>query len=321
MRKSKIEAVADQRRQKHHTVPQFVLRNFADSQGYIHEFDLDLLKQYRRKPAQVAHSTDFYTIETEDGPSDAVEQILSRIEDSASDVVRKLAAPGTLLTGEDRDALILLVALQAQRVPARRDHMTEFIDRAEAMAKHVAKCHGLDPEEATAKLREEMEFTRSGNFMNPFLVESLDPVFRLMRRRGWAILRRPEGAPRFVIADDPVVVTDLREDNGPPYLPLIPYGEDSKLTMPISPDMTLVSYYEPEMSKEAYLPAEHIALCNHQQLRNSARRLYGRENDFNWGRLGDRELWWNDFVVDQEEARAEQGWQPPHLRISPISTP
>ncbi|MCH8273297.1 MAG: DUF4238 domain-containing protein [Armatimonadetes bacterium] len=313
--------MADQRRQKHHTVPQFVLRNFADCDGYIYEFDLDLLKVYRRKPAQVAHSTDFYTIDTEDGPSDGVEQVLSRIEDRASAVVRKLATPGTPLTCDDLDALVMLVALQAQRVPARREQMTSFIDSVEELARRVATSHGLDPDDATAHLRGEMDFTRSGNFMNPFLLVSLDPVFRLMRRRGWAVVRRPEGAPRFIIADNPVVVTDLREETGPPYFPLIPYGEDSKLTMPISPDMTLVSYYEPKMSKEAYLPAELVGLCNHQQLRNADRRLYGSGKDFNWGKLDDRVLWWNDFVVDQEEARAEQGWQPPHMRGPAAPTP
>jgi hypothetical protein len=282
--------------------------------GSLFEFDLDLLKVYKRKPKQVAQTTDFYTIDTPDGPSDAVEQIIARIEDAAARVVHKLAAPGTPITAKELDALVLFVALQRHRVPAHRDQMIDFVDRAEEVSKRMAAARGLDPEESTAQLRKEMEFTRSRNFTNPFLLESLTPTFRLMRRRGWALMRRADDAPPFVISDSPVVITDLREDTGPPYFPLIPYGEDSKLTMPLSPDLVLVSYYEPEASTECYAPSEFVGLLNHQQMMNTVRRLFGRENDFTWGVLPDRTLWWKDYVLDQEEARAEQRWVPPHLR-------
>jgi hypothetical protein len=50
-----------------------------------------------------------------------------------------------------------------------------------------------------------------------------------------------------------------------------------------------------------------VGLLNFEQMKNTVRRLYGRENDFTWG-LPDRTLWWKDYVVDQEEARAAEGW-------------
>lgn len=307
-------APSPERRKRHHTIPQFVLRNFVDGDGYLFEFDLDLLKKYRRKPAQVGHSTDFYTIQTPDGPSDEIEQILSRIEDAASGAVQKLSIQGQQLSREEWNALVLLVALQRQRVPATRAQMIDFIDRSEQVARRVAQAHGLDPDVATEDLRREMEFTRSGNFMNPYLLDSLKMVYRLMRRRGWAVFRRNADAPPFVLSDNPVVITDLRPDTGPPFTPLIPYGEDSKITMPITPDVMLVSYYDPALSKEAYADAQIVEFLNYQQLQHTERRLYGCDDSFRWGRIGERLLGWPDYVTYQEGARAEQGWKPPHLR-------
>jgi hypothetical protein len=294
------------RSKKHHTVPQFLLRNFAGADGQLVEFDLDLLKSYRRTPAQVGHTKDFYTIERSNGPSDEVERILANIENVASGAVRKLQTPRSTITMAELDALVLLVAVQRQRTPANRAHMVDFIDRTEELARHVAKSHGLDPDEAMTNLSPELEEARGNNFMNGFMLDSVKMIYPLMRRRGWSVMRRETGGPKFVISDNPVVISDLREDKGPPYFPLIPYGEDSKLTMPLSPDLILVSYYEPEMSKEAYLPAELVEFVNHEQLRNSERRLYGSETDFYWGRLGSRVLSWDDWVEDQREARAKE---------------
>lgn len=306
-----------QRSKQHHTIPQFILRNFADAKGDIHEFDLDLLKRYRRKPRQVAHIPDFYTIDTSGGPSDVIEKAISRIESEASDVVRKLAMEGARLSSVEIDTLVLFVALQTQRVPIHRRNMTASVDRMAEMAYHVAVSHGVDPSVSNVELASELDFMRSRNFMNPFLLKSLLIVYRLMRNRGWAVLRRPTSAPRFVISDNPVVFTDLRQEHGPPYLPLLPYGEDSRITMPISPELVLVSYYEPERSGEAYLQPDLVGFFNYDQLRNSGRRLYSCENDLTWGRLGDRELRWKDYVTDQQAARAEAGWIAPYMIDDP----
>jgi hypothetical protein len=293
-----------ERSKKHHTVPQFLLRNFTDSSGILFEFDLDLLRRYRRTPAQVGHTRDFYTVETHSGPSDEVEHILQTIEDVAAGAVRKLKVPGATITSAEMDALVLLVAVQKQRTPAHRSNMIDFLDRTEDLARHIAKSEGLDPEEATAELRSQFEETRGKNFMNRFMLDSVKLVFSLMRPRGWGILRRQPDAPEFVISDNPVVITDLRPNTGPPYSPLIPFGEDSKITMPLSPDFMLISYFEKELSKEMYIPAELVEHANYQQLRNTERRLYGHSDDFQWGRLPSRILCWPDWIEDQLEARA-----------------
>lgn len=293
---------APERRKRHHTIPKLLLRNFAGDDGRLFEYDLDLLKRNLRTPGQVGHTKDIYTIQTPDGPSDEVEKLLARFEDSASSAVRKLLPPGEPLSVEEWDSLILLVALQGQRVPAERARTIDFIDRSEDMARKVAESQGLDPDEATTDLHSDLEFTRSRDSMNQLMLISLTVTYRLMRPRGWGVLRRHADAPRFIIADDPVVITDLRPDTGPPYTPLIPFGENSKIVMPISPDVALVSYYEPEMSRETLVEGIVVGLVNWQQLQNAQRRVYAHEEDFSFG-VGEQRLLWADYVAYQERVR------------------
>lgn len=296
-------------RKDHHTIPRFVLRNFADHSGSLYEFDLDLLKRYKRSPGQVAHTPEFYTIDTVEGPSDAVEKILAEIESDAAKVVENIKAPSTKISTADLDSLVLFVALQLTRVPAHRETLTDFVYRTMDKAKMVAISQKLDPEASTKQLQAEMDFTRSRNFMNPFMLETLEPIFRLMRRRGWSLVRREMSAPEFVISDSPVVISDLRPDTGPPYTPLLPYGEDSKIVLPLSPDMCLVSYYDPKLSNERVLPGELIEVLNYQQMKSALRRLYGRTDNFSWGRLQARVLRWPDYIEDQRGAREAQAWK------------
>lgn len=300
-----VDVTPSQRSKDHHTVPQFILRNFVDPVGDVHVFDLKFLKHYRKKPQQIAKLPDFYTIDTENGPSDAVEKVLSMIEREASKVIRRLATPEVSLTWKEQEDLVLFFALQLERVPFRREDITGAISRVEDVAMNACKCHGVNSVDALSNLRDEMAFLTSRNFLNSFLIKSTYTVYLLIRRRGWGIMRRPDDGPRFVISDNPIVITDLRENMDQLGFLLTPCGEDSVLTMPICPDFALVSYFDPKLSTETYLPAELISHCNLNQLRNSSQRLYGSEEDFTWTGRGERELGWSDFVAGHTKARAD----------------
>lgn len=299
------------RRRNHHTVPQLLLRNFVDASGDLFEFDLHTLKRSKRKPAQVAHSTDFYTVETNSGPSDLFEVLLSKFEDAAAPALRRVVNCTGRIDASDLDLLIPLLALQKLRTPVHRDGISDFTVEAESMAHHMALSAGLDPEESTKQVRAELEGARSGNFLNPLMIETLTPVYRLMRRRGWAVLHRSKDGPSFVIGDNPLAIADLRPDTGPPYFPLIPFGEDSRITMPLSPDCMLISYFEDTMAHAAMIPSELVGMFNYEQMKHAGRRVYGCEGSFLWGTIGDRRYFWADYVEDQKQVRQETGWRPP----------
>ena len=91
------------RRRKHHTIPQFLLRNFTDSRGALYEFDLDYLTRKVRTPSQVCHTKDFYTIEWQGGPSDEVEQVLSRFESEIAPALLRVSDPARSLDDADLD--------------------------------------------------------------------------------------------------------------------------------------------------------------------------------------------------------------------------
>ncbi|MBL8065821.1 MAG: DUF4238 domain-containing protein [Chthonomonadaceae bacterium] len=302
--------MSDQRSKKHHTIPQFLLREFTDDRGILNEFDLDYLKRTERRPSQVSHTDEFYTIFRDGEPSDEVERLLSRFESDVRPALARICDPALPLEEADLDMVAMMVALQKQRVPSRRRQMWAFLDDVEEKSRMVAAAHGLDVERATENVRNEVAFTRTGDFMNPQMLSSLLPIYRLMRRRGWTVVSAPKEGPTFVISEDPVVITDLRPDTGPPYFPLIPYSEDSLLTMPIGSGVALVSYFDPVRTGRMELEQDFVGLMNRWQMRTDTTRVYGRGPELYWGRLNGRALGWDDFIEDQREARAATGWTP-----------
>lgn len=302
--------MSNQRSKKHHTIPQFLLREFTDDRGILSEFDLDYLRRKERRPGQVSHTEEFYTV-TEDGdPSDEVERILARFESDVRPALERVSDPAAPLEDADLDLVVMMVALQKQRVPSRRRQMLAFLDDVEEKSRMVAAAHGLDVERATEDVRNEVAFARTGDFMNPQMLSSLLPIYRLMRRRGWTVVSAPKEGPTFVISEDPVVITDLRPDTGPPYFPLIPYSEDSLLTMPIGSGVALVSYFNPARTGRMELEEDFVGLMNRWQMRTDTTRVFGLGPELYWGRLNGRALGWDDFIEDQREARAAAGWTP-----------
>lgn len=302
--------MSDQRSKKHHTIPQFLLREFTDDRGVLSEFDLDYLRRTERRTGQVSHVEEFYTVTQDGEPSDEVERILARFESDVRPALGRVSDPAAPLEDTDLDLVVMMVALQKQRVPSRRRQMFAFLDDVEEKSRMVAAAHGLDVEQATEKVRKEVAFTRTGDFMNPQMLSSLLPVYRLMRRRGWTVVSTPQDGPTFVISEDPVVITDLRPDTGPPYFPLIPYGEDSLITMPIGSSATLVSYYDPARTGRLALEEDFVGYMNRLQMRTDTTRVFGRGPELYWGLLNGNALGWDEFVQDQVAAREATGWKP-----------
>lgn len=110
---------------RHHTVPQFYLRGFSES-DQIGTVQLPGDRRFLQNFRKAASETGFYNLEGHpDGP-DVFEKMLSEIEGDAAAVLLKIEQGAWPLEQPDRDCLAHYIAVQAVRGPEQRRNM-EFI--------------------------------------------------------------------------------------------------------------------------------------------------------------------------------------------------
>lgn len=107
---------------RHHTVPQFYLRRFANGER-IATVRLPGDQRFVQSVRKAASETNFYAVVGhEDGP-DVFEKLLSSIEGDASRAFGRIASGTWPLEQADRWTLANFVALQAVRGPEQRRNM------------------------------------------------------------------------------------------------------------------------------------------------------------------------------------------------------
>ena len=82
---------------RHHTVPQLLLRRFADENGLIRVVERDdFSKSFETGTAGALAQQHFYTIDTADGPNTGVEEDLfaKRVEAPAARALRRVVDEG-----------------------------------------------------------------------------------------------------------------------------------------------------------------------------------------------------------------------------------
>jgi len=112
------------RRRRHHVVPRFLLRRFANERDEI--FVADHLKHqgFITSIANAAVETDFYTIDVKGRDKDAIEKRLSHVETAAAASLPRIL--GADYDINDRDNVFAFVALQATRGPVFRSRLEAF---------------------------------------------------------------------------------------------------------------------------------------------------------------------------------------------------
>lgn len=123
-------AAGDPRR--HHFIPKFFLRRFADERDQLNVVSLAEGAGNPRLTAvtNVAVTRDFYTTVDEDiGETVVIERILALADDEASGALARLTAGGTPLTPEDRGHLAFWLGLLQVRDPFSRRQSEALADQ------------------------------------------------------------------------------------------------------------------------------------------------------------------------------------------------
>lgn len=244
---------------RHHYLSQMQQRPFASDgkRERIWVFDKETGEVQERKIEKLAVSLDYYTVETPGGEKhDNLEQTFARAESEAARVLQSVREKkdGPLgLSAEEREWLLILVAISRARVPTQRDASEEiaemlaraalgnaarskdFVERARA-----AGVTGSDEDieafrERLVKQLEAGEVEIVADPAHSLLAMAQEMLVALpfLAERRLTVLKRTK-PPQLVISDNPVVL------RGPDEKAPVGYATPGvRILLPLAPDTLL----------------------------------------------------------------------------------
>ena len=116
------------RPQKHHYVPQMLLRRFANDRGMLWAYDKHTDRVFETGPDNVAGIRDFYTVSGEQPY--IIERAFSHLEGRVAPVLERIRAEVSLasVSSDEREILDFFAALQMQRTVHPREVMTQLTE-------------------------------------------------------------------------------------------------------------------------------------------------------------------------------------------------
>ena len=128
---SKFSRIVAAEARHHHYIPQCYLRGFTTGSGKKCRVTVANLRGgnfFETNPRNVGGSRDFNRIDVEDHAPDALEAALSGFEGEVATAIRNVSASHKF-EGEDRNAILNLIALLAVRSPQQRENWRQFEER------------------------------------------------------------------------------------------------------------------------------------------------------------------------------------------------
>ena len=132
------EQVSQPRR--HHLLPQFYMRAFADDTGRVRVVERGTGREYTTGPANVFVERDYYTVSSVNAEDDhsLIEGLYSQVETVAAPVFEQLRAGEFPLEGQDRSEFASFIALQVSRGRSFRTLMDDMTDQMGRMMLSMA---------------------------------------------------------------------------------------------------------------------------------------------------------------------------------------
>jgi hypothetical protein len=207
---------------RHHFVPRFYLRHFADKKRRIRMYE----RGSRRGPVvasvlNAAVESGFYTVvEVSGEESQKVEHLLSLIEGQAKAAIQRMLKGHFPPSEEDRDALALFMAMQIMRTPEHRRAYEATVDytekvllegwTAEYARKRVEEGGVEATDEAVAQVMDVVEnpdryqFVPHQNEHIKIMLSVATVLAPVIASRPWLLCHSRTAA--FVTSDHPVVL-------------------------------------------------------------------------------------------------------------------
>ncbi|MFE2426838.1 DUF4238 domain-containing protein [Streptomyces sp. NPDC059373] len=220
-----------QLKRRHHTVPQLLLRRFAEGESLV-RVPLDGKAPHPCGIKNVTVHRDFYSMVDEAGQlDDTVENMLSDLEGQAAEVLRQVLDDGVWpLPIDERAVLAEWIAAQHARIPAARTAHNEMADQLGKIAiamggkpeirRHLEETatEPVSDEEVEALWAEVTDFDNyyaemSVNDHMASMGQSIKTAYDVFMRRAWGLIRFQRRA--LLIPDHPVTL--VREETLPSF--------------------------------------------------------------------------------------------------------
>lgn len=262
IREQFLETVQPGAARRHHVVPQFLLRNFANEADELAMRRAEAPQDTRiARASNLAVSNDFYMwVDQENRLVVGLENMLGRIESDAAPAIRRLASvdPVLRLPPSDRERVLLarFVAMQFVRTPRHRrvqEALVDFVWKLDFEHIETAddirsrfRANGHDPSEdeveMVAEMIEDLDNYRAVAHQNDHIQSMLDVAYHatvLLLQRHMSVLMFE--SPGLAMSDDPVLlIGGTAPSGGAPGL------ETCELVgLPISRDVALIFHHEP----------------------------------------------------------------------------
>ncbi len=289
---------------KQHYIPQCYLRPFAHRyrKGYqVAVFDRKTDSSFRANVKDVACQNYFNRIEVNGMDPEELEKAISEFETKLASALARINEARSLDNDENRAYLITLIGLTGLRNPEVRENIRNIYEDVGKMniARRLASQETYDASVQEAKQQgalpadydvtyDEMKaaFENGGLRLvlkNDALIslelQLLDHSMPLLFRRGWHLLRAPQGSGGFITSDRPFFL--MWSDPAMPASLLAPglalTGTD--IYFPISPRLAVVGAFNVANSIED-IDEARVAVANSAMTAGADRQVYARDHGF-----------------------------------------
>ena len=273
---------------KHHYVPKSYLAAWTDTgtvDGQLQVIDKSTGRAWAVRPINAAKETDLYMIEVSevDGEVAAteIETTFGAIEDEAMPIIKRMLAAENMVTGKDRENVMMFLAALVVRVPSRLnwidDVMRKPVEMVYRQLEAEGKLRSSNPE-LDAKIKEwfdkgliKIEIKQNARL--GMMASMLPTLLDLLMARQWAVLRTQPDAGDLICTDHPVLLewikrAPLGESPG--------FGlENTAVFVPIGPSAALFGLWDAEPT-DPMMTRDQVAFWNGQLLGCVHRFVFSR---------------------------------------------
>ena len=282
----------------HHYIPQCYLRGFATGSGKrcrLTVASLESQEFFETKPRNVAGVRDFNRIQVDGFAPDALEGMLADFEGEVATAIRNIAN-SQKFDGEDRNAVLNLIALLAVRSPQQREHWRQFEEKVMKQIMGLSLATKERWENQTRRMKEagyKVDDSLSYEDMRAFYekdeydvrfnnehhlaleFKGHDVVLRTLADHKWKLHITNEENGCFVTTDRPVVITW----NHPEEVPVMMRGSpgfgmpDTEVLFPLTQNLLLLGTFEGEDAIVDAAP-ELVAVSNRRMIEHAFEQVY-----------------------------------------------
>ena len=286
---------------RHHYLPQFYLAGFTSDgtkDGWLYATAIATGKQWRCKPAGVAHSRDYFRVDAPGQDPFVLERSFAQLEGEMATALRTIIETQTIPIGDTFSLLMHLVALSLARVPVMRENTGRpMIQGAEMVLQMTLSSPEIyystlenmkkDGHDVSNFLSyEEMKQTANADHITITPTQNWNVLSGLMMadislerlpQRDWslAVPKRPEDI--FICSDNPVSVswTVSGLERQPPGLGL----KNTMVFMPLSSHLGLIGLFGP-VNPKISIESSNVAMLNQLTFRQAMAQIYCRDESF-----------------------------------------